>query len=331
MAVGKARWGDEPGDGPGGEPGGEPGDDPGPAGIPDTRIARLARDQHGVVTRRQALEAGLGASSIQRRVHVGLWARLHQGVYRVGPIPAPLEWASAACLAGGRDGLISHSSAAYLRGWIAGQPPFPVHLSLPGRRPRARSGLRVHGVRAFGADEVDEVSGFPVTAPQRTLIDLAPLLATRDLERIVAQIRRNDELSAAQLDHLVVRYRGRPGARKLREIVQQPGGARFTRSEAEARFLALVRTAELPVPRTNVALGPFELDAVWPRERVVVEVDGFAFHRSRDRFEADRRRDAWLVAQGYRVIRVTWRQLTRHPTRTAVQVGRALEAANRTL
>ncbi|MEK9501835.1 type IV toxin-antitoxin system AbiEi family antitoxin domain-containing protein [Gaopeijia maritima] len=301
------------------------------AGTPDARIAHIARRQHGVVSRRQALEAGLGGSTIHRRVTAGLWTRLHQGVYRVVTLPSPLEWASGASLAGGPDALVSYTSAAYLHGWIAGEAPRPVHLSIPRPGPRTRAGLRVHRVEPLQSDEIDCLFGVPVTSRGRTLIDLAPVVPKRDLERIVAHVQRNDELSAAQLDTLAVRYRGRRGARKLREIIEQPGGARFTRSEAEARFLGLIRTADLPVPDTNVLLGPYELDAVWPRERVVVEVDGYAFHRSRDQFEADRRKDAWLTARGYRVIRVTWRQMTRHPTRTAVVVGRALEAAKRTV
>ncbi|MEK9508957.1 type IV toxin-antitoxin system AbiEi family antitoxin domain-containing protein [Gemmatimonadota bacterium Y43] len=299
------------------------------AGTPDARIAHIARRQHGVVSRRQALEAGLGSTTVHRRVEAGRWVRLQHGVYRVGIVPAPLEWAAAVCLAVGADAVISHTSAAYLRGWMSGEPPEPPHITVPGRRPRARVGLRLHGVPSLATSEKDRASGFPVTGAERTLLDIASMLATRDLERVVAHALKNDELSVAQLDHLRARCRGRPGCGKLRAVIDQSGGARFTRSEAEARFLELIRSAELPIPRTNARLGPFELDAIWTRERVVVEVDGYAFHRSRDRFESDRRKDAWLMARGYRVIRVTWRQLTEHPTRTAVQVGRALEAATK--
>jgi very-short-patch-repair endonuclease len=55
----------------------------------------------------------------------------------------------------------------------------------------------------------------------------------------------------------------------------------------------------------------WEVDAVWDRERLVVEVDGYRYHRTRAKFERDRRKDAQLLAVGYRVLRVTWRQLTR--------------------
>ena len=67
-----------------------------------------------------------------------------------------------------------------------------------------------------------------------------------------------------------------------------------------------------------------EVDLLWQAERLVVEVDGFAFHGHRVAFEADRRRDATLVAAGYRVIRVTWRQLTEEPLAVVATLSAAL-------
>jgi very-short-patch-repair endonuclease len=91
--------------------------------------------------------------------------------------------------------------------------------------------------------------------------------------------------------------------------------------------LSLVRRARLPTPHTNVRIAGHEVDALWPRERLVVEVDGFAFHSTRAAFERDRARDADLQAHGYRVMRVTWRQLTVRPEALAARIGGALAAA----
>lgn len=254
----------------------------------ETRLVRIARDQHGVVSRQQALEVGLSSSTIHRRTECGRWTRLLPGVYRLGIAPSHLEWASAALLAVG-DAVLSHSSAARIRGWIDGPRSAPTHLSSSTRQPGMRSGIVVHRVVALSPDE--------------------------------------EALSAAQLDSLLTRYRGYRGVAPLRVVLGQPGGPRFTRSEAEVRFLDLVRSAELPLPRTNLRVGPYELDAAWPRERVAVEIDGYEYHRSRIRFEADRRKDAWLAAKGYQVIRITWRHLTEHAIRTAAQVAQALARA----
>ncbi len=91
-------------------------------------------------------------------------------------------------------------------------------------------------------------------------------------------------------------------------------------------MLALVRAARLPMPDVNVRVGPIEVDFLWREERLVVEVDGFRFHSSRAAFERDRRRDAELQAGGLRVMRVTWRQLTREREATLARIARALVA-----
>jgi very-short-patch-repair endonuclease len=98
----------------------------------------------------------------------------------------------------------------------------------------------------------------------------------------------------------------------------------MTRSEAERRLLELVRAARLPAPATNRRLHGHEVDFVWRPQRLVVEVDGYAFHSSRSAFERDRRRDADLIREGYRVIRLTWRQLTREPEAVVALLARAL-------
>jgi very-short-patch-repair endonuclease len=107
-------------------------------------------------------------------------------------------------------------------------------------------------------------------------------------------------------------------------------GAALTRSEAESRFLDLVRQARLPEPSANHRVEGMEVDFYWRRARLVVEVDGFAFHGSVRAFEADRRRDARLVAAGLRVLRVTWRQLTGEPlaviARVAMVLGRSTDS-----
>lgn len=98
----------------------------------------------------------------------------------------------------------------------------------------------------------------------------------------------------------------------------------LTRSEAEERFLALVRKARLPDPAANVTVGGYEVDFFWDFGGLVVEVDGFAFHSSARMFESDRRRDADLAAAGVRVMRVTWRQIVSEPEALLVRLAQAL-------
>ena len=92
-------------------------------------------------------------------------------------------------------------------------------------------------------------------------------------------------------------------------------------------MLELIRAARLPVPQTNVRVGRYEVDMLWPEQRLVVEIDGFAFHSSRAAFERDRRRDAALQALGYRVIRLTWSRLVDEPHAVVALIAAALSAA----
>jgi very-short-patch-repair endonuclease len=101
----------------------------------------------------------------------------------------------------------------------------------------------------------------------------------------------------------------------------------MTRSEAEAEFLNLVRAARLPPPETNVRIGGYEVDFLWRDQRLVVEVDGFAYHGSRAAFERDRRKDADLQAAGLRTTRVTYRQIRHEPLALSANLAASLNAS----
>ena len=112
-----------------------------------------------------------------------------------------------------------------------------------------------------------------------------------------------------------------PALRTALEAGHEP---RLTRSEAERRLLELIRAAGLPAPRTNVRVEGLEVDVLWPRQRLIVEVDGFTHDGGRAAFERDRRRDARLLVAGYRVLRITWRELTEEPARVIATIAAGL-------
>jgi very-short-patch-repair endonuclease len=93
-------------------------------------------------------------------------------------------------------------------------------------------------------------------------------------------------------------------------------------------MLALIRRAGLPLPETNVRIGPHEVDFLWRDQSVVLEVDGFRYHSSRAAFERDRLRDAELAARGLRVVRVTWRQIVDAPEAVAARLAAVLAIAD---
>jgi very-short-patch-repair endonuclease len=133
-------------------------------------------------------------------------------------------------------------------------------------------------------------------------------------------------VSAARLLADIELYRGRRGLTRLRSLLDGADPSTLTRSEAEERFLALVRAAALPPPEVNVRVQGYEVDFLWREAGLVVEVDGFQFHSSRAAFERDRRRDDDLQNSGFRVQRITWRQLVEDPYATVARTARALQS-----
>jgi very-short-patch-repair endonuclease len=145
------------------------------------------------------------------------------------------------------------------------------------------------------------------------MLDVAADARPRELERIIARAQRADILDIDALRDRVHHGPRRPGMPLLRVLLDPPGSPAFTRSPAEDRFLELIRTAGLPEPQCNVVVAGRELDFFWEEHGVAVEVDGFAYHRSRHSFESDRDRDLALAARGTDVHRVTWRQIENEP------------------
>jgi very-short-patch-repair endonuclease len=164
--------------------------------------------------------------------------------------------------------------------------------------------------------------GLPVTTPEQTLLDLAATIGFGDPAHAVEEARVLRLVTDGSVREFTGRNARRPGTRALlRTLSHEP---RLTRSQAERRLLAVVGRAGLPLPETNVRVLGHEVDALWRDQRLIVEVDGFDAHGTRAAFERDRRRDAELVAAGYRVIRVTWRQLRDEPERVIAGLPGAL-------
>lgn len=291
-------------------------------------VVEIAARQRGVIARTQLLAAGLGSGAIEARLRSGRLHRLHRGVYLLGgALAVSGAREMAAVLALGPGALVSHRSAARIWGMIPSADGGPVEITVPGRNPRSRPGIRLHRVRALGPQDVGMRSGLPLTSPARTVLDLAVGEPIRVVEQALAEGLRRRMVHRSGLEAMLARCAGRPGTRVLTALIADGDDPAFTRSEAEERLLGLLRAAGLPTPRTNVRVDGHEVDFLWPRERLIVEVDGFAFHSSRVAFERDRRRDAELQASGYLVVRVTWRQIVDEAPALLVRITRVLSVS----
>jgi very-short-patch-repair endonuclease len=294
--------------------------------VPDQVIARLAEDQFGVVSHPQLVAAGVSSGAIKRRVRIGRLHPVHRGVYLVGhAVTVRGGREMAAVLACGTGAVVSHRTAACLWALLpypANQPP--VDITLAGRDPGTRRGIRVHRVRSMDSRDTRTLHRIPITTPARTLLDLATALPPPLLETAVAEAQVRRLVRKRDLIDQLERNRGRRGTRAVRQVLNIEGAPAFTRSEAERKLLSLLRASELPMPQVNARLGRHEVDFLWREQQLVVEVDGFRFHSSRASFEGDRHRDAALAAIGYTVLRITWRQLVAAPEAVVARMAAAL-------
>jgi very-short-patch-repair endonuclease len=270
-----------------------------------------------VLSRQQLIAGGLSLRTIDRRVEAGRLQVLHRGVYTSshGRIDSRAEWMSAV-LACGDGALLSHRSAAAL--W---------ELMRPGRHPaevssvsgRGRSGITVHQGGIYRDDRA-VAEGIPVTSVARTLFDLAEVVDERQLERTFEEADRRRLLEMRALEEVCARGYGRKALRPIRRLIEEAREPVWTSSALEERFAFFCREHDLIPAATNVQVLGHEVDAFWPRERLIVELDGYAFHRHRAAFEADRLKDTARQAAGYRAIRITDRRLEREPDAVAREI-----------
>ncbi len=298
----------------------------------DVRMEALAAGQHGLVSHAQVVELGLTPSAIRHGCRTRRWHRVLPGVYRLsGAIETPQLRAMAAVLGGGRAAVLSHGSAAALLG-LPGFAIDPVTISVPRSR-RHLEGVRIEQSLALPEHHRRRVDGIPCTSVARTTFDLCGDLPRKRAERALdnALSRRMVTVPALWrvLDDLAVQ--GRAGTVVLRALLTERGPRYVApESELEARFIALVARHHLPAPERQADLGDADswigrVDFVWRQARLVVEVDGAAFHDGWVDRRRDQERDARLVATGWAILRLAWADVVDEPERVAARIRARLD------
>jgi predicted transcriptional regulator of viral defense system len=286
-------------------------------------VSKAAKRQFGRVSRSQLVDLGVTDGRLTRWLAEGYLYRTLPGVYAVGHQAPSVEGEFAdALLYGGHGSMLSHATALWWMELIR-RKPLVIHVSTPGRH-RSRGGLKVHGRR-----DIDRVlhNRLPVTPLPQALLDYAVSAPLKDVSFALLQAEYEELLDIDAVTQVL--RRGRPGSARLREALERhdPRLAR-TRSRLERRFLALCKGAGIPLPDVNAELGRQTVDAVWWKEKVVVELDGGRGHSSRAQMVRDRRRDLHLRALGFTVIRYTEYQLYNEPELVIADLKLALGIAD---
>jgi hypothetical protein len=267
-------------------------------------IRELAERQHGVVARRQLVSLGIGSELIRDRLRSGRLLQVYQGVYAVGHRRIGLrgEW-MAATLACGPN--------AQLWGLRGSRRPHEVIRRSGHRRPH---GVWLHQTRSLPEEDVTVEAGIPITTIERTVMDNAGRLDDRQLEHMIVAAERSGRLNWRELHRVIEDGNGRRGLRRLRRVAARidPRAADAV-SPLEVDFFSLCQKAGLPLPQVNVLVEGCLVDFYWPKAKLIVETDGYAFHKDRPAFERDHEATVALTAAGYKVLRATYRMLKSNP------------------
>lgn len=279
---------------------------------------------HGVVSRRELLAAGVGRGAIEHGVKRGRLFLKYRGVYAVGR-PDLSVWGErrAIVLACGTGAVLSHRSAAGAWG-LRPDGGTRWEVTVPSDR---GPGAPVKPYRkALAPHEIAVLDGVPITTVARTLFDLSSLIPIHQERRAIERAVQLELFHLPEVARILDANHGRPGAPALARLLDdfRTHGMTHTRSDLEAAVLQICLDHRLPRPQVNHHDGIREVDFRWPASRVVLEADGYEYHRTRAAFEADRVKRLALEAEGWRVLAVTYRQVFDTPAVVAAALRQIL-------
>ena len=267
---------------------------------------------------------GIPKQTIHDWTRTGYLHRVLPGAYAVGHTARTTEAdLMAAVLYAGPGAMLSHATAAWWVGLISSRP-YLIDVSTP-RRCRSLPGIRVHGRRS-----IERVShkGIPVTRFPQTMIDYAATASLSKVRRALAQADYDGGLDVGAIEAEL--RRGCRGSRKLRLAFadHQPQLAQ-ARSGLEITFFELCEADGLPLPELNAEVAGWDVDALWRRERVAVEIDGPGNHGSQGQVRRDRRKELDLRAAQFLLLRYSDDQVEHHGAVVIAEVRQLLNRADR--
>jgi hypothetical protein len=301
-----------------------------PEGERRAALARRAATQHGVFTRKQALNAGYTSSAIGHRLRNGIWEVVDYCVYRfAGTPPTWHQRLLGACLAG--PAVASHRSAAWL--WhLDGIKDPPVEVTALRHRRRFRQEEVIwHESRWLREGDIRYISAIPVTSPTRVILDLAVLGDETLLVLALDDALRRGLTSIPILLEQMERFGPmRPGRKLLETVLDRRIASAIPGSGKETQFDELMRVAGLPEPvrqfRVLAKDGRWlgNADFAFPPHRLLVEIQSMRWHAGIDRQTTDDRRFAAFAAADYRVIPIWANDIRDRPSYVVATIREAL-------
>jgi very-short-patch-repair endonuclease len=289
-------------------------------------VAQLASRRFRVVAVAQLRELGISSAAVSRWVACGRLQHRHRGVYVYGSGKLSREGEFlAAVLAIGDDAVLSGFAAAALWNfWTGGWKPIDVTVA---RRVGSRRGIRVHCVAELPSAITTHL-GIPVTTPEQTILDLAvTMYSDRHFRRLVHESEAQELVTPDSLRAEIGRSPGHRGAKRV--LAEIADGPKPTRSGYEDDLLDMLRRHNAPPFKTNarVAGTPawVEVDFLFEAQKLVIEVDGGPWHKTKFRRELDAAKRLLIKDAGYEVMVLLDEDVeSRNEERTMAQICRAL-------
>ncbi|MEE6168473.1 MULTISPECIES: type IV toxin-antitoxin system AbiEi family antitoxin domain-containing protein [unclassified Mycolicibacterium] len=284
-------------------------------------LEEFLRRHDGVITLAQAAEAGLSRQAVYRRVRSGRWLRCAPGVYFADDRQfTDAARVRAAVWSLGPKATASGLAAAWWHG-VTKFAPESVEVTVPRvSNHRKRRDVRIRR-RDLWPTDIVERHGLRVTSLPLTVVEAA---ARRGggAKLMDSALQRHVELKDLWRVHL--RNKGRHGSPAARILLQ--GAADGARSAAERLLVKLLKDARIDGWKANYRLGRYVVDVAFPRHKIAIETDGWAFHHDQDDFQKDRVKQNEIALMGWQVLRFTWLDLTEYPQRVLAEIRFAIES-----
>lgn len=300
----------------------------------DRALDALAETQFGIVERSQAHGLGFSDYMIDNRVRSGRLRLVHPRTYAISGSPPLWERDQIAACFWSR-GVASHRAAGRL--W---ELPYcdlaTVEITTSDVQIVPRAGIRVHHTGRLPEEQLAKIANIPVTAIERTLLDLGAVFRRDRVAMAVDDALRRGLTTLGDLDYCLFRTarRGRRGCAVLREVVRRREKVTETpHSVLETLIFELISRSSLPMAEPQYVItdpsGSFVArpDFVFPEFRLVIEGHSRKWHLGDEAAFRDANRHNDLTALGYRVLYVTWADVVDRPAATLMRIERALKEA----
>ena len=299
------------------------------------RLAANATGQHGFVTRRQANAGGVTDAMLRSRVSSGNLEQRGVRTFTSALVPrSPIGDLKALMLDIGDPVWAWGPTAAALEVFDGYRLRPPFQLVLPDTRNVRRIGHVIHTSADLALIDLAIVQGIPCTSPTRTLIDLARFETAERLTAALDSALRDGGTSEDFLHRRIAELRssGRYGIPKLLDVIDGAELSRGGHSWLERRFLELIGNAGLPRPTTQAVLSrrkdrTIRVDCHFAGTRIVVELLGYRWHRTKQQLQSDAERINRLLLDGYIVLQFTYDDIAVSPEATVLTLRDALSAS----